>query len=84
MPRPRKTKTASEASEPKPRRRVVARSTPKPAPDAMTVTPVPADEVAAEAYFLFLARGGQPGDALADWLTAEQIVKARRQNGARS
>lgn len=76
MPRVRKTKTVSETTEPKtPRRRAAVK---KP---AASVAPIPADEIAAEAYALFLARGGQHGDALADWLTAERMVKERRLNG---
>jgi hypothetical protein len=38
---------------------------------------VPAEEIAAEAYAQYLARNGQQGDALSDWLIAEQIVKRR-------
>jgi hypothetical protein len=38
---------------------------------------VPAEEIAAEAYARYLARNGQQGDALSDWLIAEQIVKRR-------
>jgi hypothetical protein len=76
MPRVRKIKTVSDTAEPKrPRRRAVVK---RPAPP---VTPISADEIAAEAYALFLARGGQHGDALADWLTAERVVRERRLNG---
>ena len=39
---------------------------------------IPADEIAAEAYALFVARGGQNGDPFSDWLAAEQIVRERR------
>jgi hypothetical protein len=38
---------------------------------------LPVELVAAEAYGLFLARAGGHGDALSDWLAAEQIVRAR-------
>ena len=76
MPRARKTKTVGEKTEPKtPRRRVAVK---KLAPSA---APISAEEIAAEAYALFLARGSQHGDALADWLTAERIVRERRMNG---
>jgi hypothetical protein len=34
-------------------------------------------EVAAEAYALFEARAGGPGDPVSDWLEAERIVGAR-------
>jgi hypothetical protein len=36
------------------------------------------EEIAAEAYALFEARGGGPGDALGDWLAAEQRLRERR------
>jgi hypothetical protein len=76
MPRARKTKIASDTSEPKrPRRRATVKKT-KP-----SVTPISAEEIAAEAYGLFLARNGQHGDALADWLAAERLVRDRRMNG---
>ena len=75
MPGARKTKPAGEKTEPqRPRRAAVKR----PAPSA---DPVPAEEIAVEAYALFLARGGQHGDALADWLMAERIVRERKTNG---
>jgi hypothetical protein len=35
------------------------------------------DMIATEAYLLFMARGGQDGDAVNDWLTAERIVRER-------
>ena len=38
---------------------------------------VDADEVAAEAFSLYLARGGQDGDDLGDWYAAEEIVRQR-------
>ena len=34
-------------------------------------------EVAAEAFSLYLARGGQDGDDLGDWYAAEEIVRQR-------
>lgn len=34
-------------------------------------------EVAAEAFALYLARGGQDGDDLGDWYAAEEIVRER-------
>lgn len=37
-------------------------------------------EVAAEAYALFLERGGEHGHDVEDWLRAEQIVRERRSN----
>jgi hypothetical protein len=68
MPRARKPTT-----ETAPKR--VRRSTKKlePAPEVG----LPAEEIAAEAYAQYLARNGQQGDALTDWLIAEQIVRRR-------
>lgn len=37
------------------------------------------DEIAREAYFLFLNRGAQHGHEHEDWLRAVEIVKARHQ-----
>lgn len=68
MPRPRKTPV-----ETAPKR--IRRST-KNIDQAIEVN-VPAEEIAAEAYAQYLARNGQQGDALTDWLIAEQIVKRR-------
>jgi hypothetical protein len=74
MPRVPRSKTASDTTEPKRPRRTAVKTT-------ASVTPISAAEIAAEAYALFLARGGQHGDALADWLTAERLVMERRMNG---
>jgi hypothetical protein len=68
MPRPRKT-----PAETAPKR--TRRSTKK-IGQAIEVN-VPTEEIAAEAYAQYLARNGQQGDALTDWLIAEQIVKRR-------
>jgi hypothetical protein len=68
MPRPRKT-----PAETAPKR--TRRSTKK-IEQAIEVN-VPAEEIAAEAYAQYLARNGQQGDALTDWLIAEQIVRRR-------
>jgi hypothetical protein len=38
---------------------------------------VPDHLIAEEAYLLFLARQGREGDPVADWLTAERIVRER-------
>ncbi len=35
------------------------------------------DEIAREAYFQFLNRGGYPGNEHEDWLRAIEVVKAR-------
>lgn len=76
MARLRKLKSVTDAGEPKARR---PRGSKK--PSVHTADPVPVAEVATEAYFLFLARNGQPGDPLHDWLTAERIVRERRLGG---
>lgn len=51
----------------------------KPAVSAASAPPDPTDtEIARRAYEIFLARNGEPGDALADWLQAEEELKAER------
>jgi hypothetical protein len=40
--------------------------------------PVSHEEIASRAYALFLARGGQPGDDLADWFRAEAELLGER------
>jgi hypothetical protein len=40
-------------------------------------------EIAARAYDLFLARGGQHGDDWADWFRAEAEVLGKRNPGGR-
>jgi hypothetical protein len=71
-----KTEPKKAAAPKTPRRRTPA----KPPVPVQAAAPeqLPVEEVAAEAYFLFVARGGQHGDPTADWLAAEQIVRARR------
>lgn len=39
------------------------------------------DDIAARAYEIFLARGGQHGDDWADWLQAEAEVLGKTQRG---
>jgi DUF2934 family protein len=82
MARPRKTKTESDSTSPKTPRRRAATSQVETAGVQQSTPTAPAEEVASEAYRLFLARGGQHGDALTDWLAAERIVRERRVNGA--
>jgi len=67
MPRPR---TPAESAPKRIRRSI------KKIKDVIEVN-VPTEEIAAEAYAQYLARNGQQGDALSDWLIAEQIVKRR-------
>jgi hypothetical protein len=40
-----------------------------------------ADDVALQAYFFWLERGGREGSAEQDWLRAEQELRARRREG---
>jgi hypothetical protein len=68
MPRPRKTPVETATKR--------TRRSPKNIDQAIEVN-VPTEEIAAEAYAQYLARNGQQGDALTDWLIAEQIVKRR-------
>jgi DUF2934 family protein len=89
MARPRKTKSEIEPKAAKPARRRAALTPVTAASDSAHSVEISheritisAEEVASEAYRLFLARGGQHGDALTDWLTAERIVRDRRLNGA--
>ncbi len=67
MPRARKTTITTDSKR-------IRRST---TPIAPTSAVLPTDEIAAEAYAQYLARNGQQGDALNDWLIAERIVKQR-------
>jgi len=82
MARPRKTKTESDSTSPKTPRRRTAAPQVETASVQQSAPTTSAEEVASEAYRLFLARGGQHGDALTDWLAAERIVRERRVNGA--
>ncbi len=67
-PKDKTKKPTTERARP---RRVTKRA-PKPA------APISNEEIALEAYHLFLARGGQNGDEVTDWLMAEQIVRERK------
>ncbi|MBI4842474.1 MAG: DUF2934 domain-containing protein [candidate division NC10 bacterium] len=80
MPRqgtPRKTRTSGR---PAARRR---RSSPTPASNpegASLASTIFHEEIAARAYELFLARGGQHGEDLADWFRAEaEVLRERSQ-----
>jgi hypothetical protein len=57
-----------------PRQRAVSKKTVSkvPAPTLQT------DEIARRAYEIFLARGGEPGRDLDDWLQAERELSTRR------
>jgi len=80
-----KTKTVSETAVPKrtraPRKKT---ATPDVAADVVVEQEVMAwtspsdDDVARRAYEIFEARADQEGDALSDWLQAEQELKLQR------
>ena len=57
------------------RRRLTPKNTS--APNAAKPAAVSHDEVAREAFKMFQARHGAPGDPVADWFEAEKRVKAR-------
>jgi hypothetical protein len=46
-------------------------------PDTFATSPTP-DEIAAEAYSIYLARGSEHGQDQDDWLEAERRLKDRR------
>lgn len=72
---PRKAKTSEKPAAPR------GRSSPTPAPNpegASLASTVFYDQIAARAYELFLARGGQHGDDWADWLRAEAEVLGKK------
>ncbi len=72
---PRKTKTSEKPAPGRGRSRPPAASRPEGASLASTVFH---EQIAARAYELFLARGGQHGDDLADWFQAEAAVLGTR------
>ncbi|HET9372146.1 MAG TPA: DUF2934 domain-containing protein [Vicinamibacterales bacterium] len=43
--------------------------------------PPTAEEIAAEAYMLYCARGHEDGHDVEDWLAAEALLLARRRGG---
>jgi hypothetical protein len=54
---------------------------PTPSEDRLAAAPIPtavddvrAQRVAERAYYLYLSRGDQDGDAVTDWLTAERQI----------
>ena len=48
----------------------------------VTDTIVPIEDIRAEAYTLFLGRGGEHGHDVEDWLAAEALVRARQVKAA--
>ena len=92
---PRKRKTAATSTEPEnaaapqaPADQELAITPsiedgpPTPAPEAQA-DGFEAEEVQRAAYELYLARGGQDGNDVADWLEAERLVRQRRSSGNR-
>jgi DUF2934 family protein len=73
----RARKATPKASTPRSRRTTALQSengaTPASPPAAAS-----ADAIAARAYELYLARGGESGFELDDWLQAEREISARR------
>ena len=72
----RSRKAPSKAATPR-GRRTPAQSENGATPVSMPSTASP-DAIAARAYELYLARGGQSGFELDDWLQAEREISARR------
>jgi hypothetical protein len=56
-------------------------ATPKKQPDLMPAWAPTTEEIAQRAYEIFLARGGEPGHDLDDWLQAE--LELLREHAAR-
>lgn len=80
MPRqgtPRKTRTSGRPAARRRRGSPIPASNPEGTSLASTIFH---EEIAARAYELFLARGGQHGDDLADWFRAEaEVLRERSQ-----
>lgn len=72
--RPRKIKTSEKPATPRRRRDRAPATHPEAAPLASTAIH---EQIAARAYELFLARGGQHGDDWADWFRAEAEVSGK-------
>ena len=64
----RKTTKSEKTTAPKTSKAKSTAAAPKAAPTH--------EEIAARSYELYLARGGQPGDAEQDWLQAERELSA--------
>jgi Protein of unknown function (DUF2934) len=76
---PRVTKTTPTIEKPAaPKRRVSATPRASEVFIAEAFIDVSPDEVAHEAYALYLERGGMSGDAVGDWLEAERRIRERR------
>ena len=74
---PRTTKKpAKPATGTRPRRQT--KTAPIGEPISQQTQSATADDIARRAYEISLERDGRPGDALSDWLQAEQELKAGR------
>jgi hypothetical protein len=72
----RGTSKDRQARHPEPSPAEVAHEAAAMYPDTF-VTPPSADEIAAEAYAIYIARGGDHGRDQDDWLEAERRLKGR-------
>ena len=81
---PREPKTSPKESSnpgpvPTPEESVLA-----PIPDEAAPTPaISYEEIAARAYAVFLARGGQPGEEWGDWFQAEAELRREKERADR-
>jgi DUF2934 family protein len=78
---PRKPESSSKAAARGRRNSAASRSNGVQAPPASAVSH---EAIAARAYSLFLARGGQPGDASRDWFQAEAELRQEMERAGRS
>ena len=82
MPKPGTPRKIKRPEGPTARRE---RNIPGPASEpeeTSTARTIPHEEIADRAYALFLARGGQHGDDLADWFRAEaELLEERNPEG---
>jgi hypothetical protein len=77
---PRKIKTSDRPAARRRRSSPIPASNPQGASLASTIFH---EEIAARAYELFLARGGQHGDDLADWFRAEaELLRERSESSS--
>jgi hypothetical protein len=74
----RKRNTAKSPAAQRPRRNTPP---PSPAPSLTISDDELYERVARRAYQLYQQRGEEPGNDLADWLAAEQLVKAELLHG---
>jgi hypothetical protein len=73
----RGTRRDRRPAKPEPRESEVMREAAAIYPDTFDTPPTP-DEIAAEAYAIYLSRGGEHGRHEEDWLEAERRLTQRR------